>query len=90
MIDSQLFEGRVRVISDYPRAVAIKAGDKIAAEVTLFPLTPPLFAGWPDYRRKAWREGGIATAYGYRIPIFKQATENKRGIAVLPNSHNGE
>ena len=86
MIDGQLFEGRVRVISDYPRAVVIKAGDRIAADVTLFPLTPPLFAGWPDYRRKAWREGVIATAYGYRIPIFKQTTDDKRGIASIRQS----
>ena len=55
MIDGQLFEGRVRVISDYPRAVAIKAGDRIAADVTMFPLTPPLL---PDGRIIAGKHGG--------------------------------
>ena len=86
IIDGQLFDGRVRVISDYPRAVLIKAGDRIAANVTLFPLTLPLFAGWPDYRRKAWREGVIATAYGYRIPIYKQTTADETGIASIRQS----
>ena len=86
VIDGQIYEGRVRVISDYPRDVVIKAGDSIAAEVTIFPLAPPLFSGWPDYRRKAWREGVIATAYGYRIPVFKHSLSAKRGIEKMRES----
>lgn len=54
----------IRATIDQMPDVALKVGDRFEGQVRLFPLSGPLFPGWPDYARKSWREGIIATAYG--------------------------
>ena len=50
---------RVTIAPDYP----FQAGDKIDAEMVLFPLSLPAFAGRPDYARQQYFSGLSATGY---------------------------
>ena len=62
---------KIRVVIDHKEAMKITKGDRIKASVRLFPLSGPLFLGWPDYSRKAWAEGIDATGYARKAVIIK-------------------
>ena len=54
----------VRATIDQMPDVTLGVGDSFKGRVRLYPLSGPLFPGWPDYARKSWREGIVAIAYG--------------------------
>ena len=61
---------KIRIVSDFKTEIEIAKGDKIKAKIRLFPLSGPLFLGWPDYSRKAWAEGIDATGYARQATII--------------------
>ena len=61
---------KIRIVSDFKTEIDITKGDKIKAKIRLFPLSGPLFLGWPDYSRKAWAEGIDATGYARQAVII--------------------
>ena len=62
---------KIRIVSDFNQEIEIAKGDKIKAKIRLFPLSGPLFLGWPDYSRKAWIEDIDATGYARQATIIK-------------------
>ena len=52
---------KIRIIYDSPIPPPIHIGDRFTGHIQLFPLSPLLFPDWPDYARKSWREGIVAT-----------------------------
>lgn len=64
----------IRAVVDFSRPVTVRIGDQISGNLRLYPLSGPLFPGWPNYQRSAWRDGIIATAYGRNLTII--ATDN--------------
>ena len=63
---------KIRIIYDSPAPPPIHIGDRFTGHIQLFPLSPPLFPDWPDYARKSWREGIVATGYATRASITSQ------------------
>lgn len=63
---------KIRIIYDSPTSPPIHIGDRLTGHIQLFPLSPPLFPDWPDYARKSWREGIVATGYVTRAHITSQ------------------
>ena len=63
---------KIRIIYDSPTPPPIHIGDRFTGHIQLFPLSPPLFPDWPDYARKSWREGIVATGYATRAHITSQ------------------
>ena len=63
---------KIRIIYDSPTPPPIHIGDRFNGHIQLFPLSPPLFPDWPDYARKSWREGIVATGYATRASITSQ------------------
>ncbi len=56
-------------IDDMPNR-PVAEGDYFNGTLRIFPLSGPLFPGWPDYARKSWSEGIVGTAYGRRPEII--------------------
>ena len=67
---------KIRIVADFETEMEIAKGDKIKAKIRLFPLSGPLFLGWPDYSRKAWAEGIDATDYARHATIIKSQNYN--------------
>ena len=61
---------KIRIVVDHDKQTKIAKGDSISASIRLFPLSGPLFLGWPDYSRKAWSEGIDATGYAKQALII--------------------
>ena len=68
----------IRATIDHMPDVALRVGDGFKGRVRLYPLSQPLFPGWPDYARKSWREGIIATAYGRAPTIISSDNSAKQ------------
>ena len=68
---------RVTIAPEHP----FQAGDKIDAEMVLFPLSLPAFAGRPDYARQQYFSGLSATGYITTIyhhhPAFEAAISQR-------------
>ena len=67
----------IRATIDNMPDVALRGGDSFEGRVRLYPLSEPLFPGWPDYARKSWREGIIVTAYGRSPKIISSDNSTK-------------
>lgn len=68
---------RVTIAPDH----LFQAGDKIDAEMVLFPLSLPAFAGRPDYARQHYFSGlsatGYITAIYHHQPLFEATTSQR-------------
>ena len=63
-IDGLPADALIRATIDNMPDDALFYGDKLTGALRLYPLSGPLFPDWPDYARKAWRSGIVASAYG--------------------------
>ena len=93
-IDTKELDGIVRATIDQMPKAPLSYQAHFTGRLRLYPLTGALFPNWPDYSRKSWREGIIATAYG-RAPIITpsptQTTQSARPvIAKLREGISGE
>lgn len=70
---------KIRLVIDFKEDTTPRKGDLINASVRLFPLSGPLFLGWPDYSRKAWSEGIDATGYARYATLIK-STDYEAGF----------
>ena len=50
-------------------ALSVLPGDEVRARVRLFPLSPPAFAGRPDYARNQFLSGLSATGFAYQAGL---------------------
>ena len=80
--DNQPIDGIIRATIDQMPA-DITQGDHITLPLTLYPLSGPLFAYWPDYARKSWSEGISGTAYG-RAPKRIPPSKDGDGLSDKP------
>ena len=70
----------IRAVVDFSKPVTIRKGDQISGNLRLYPLSGPLFPGWPNYQRSAWRDGIIATAYGRNLTIIANDNPSSRSF----------
>ena len=72
-IDTKEVDGIMRATIDQMPRVPLSYQAHFTGRLRIYPLSGALFPNWPDYSRKSWREGIIATAYG-RAPIITPAS----------------
>ena len=96
-IDRKEVDGIVRATIDQMPKAPLSYQAHFTGRLRIYPLSGALFPNWPDYSRKSWREGIIATAYG-RAPIITpsptQTTQTTQGarpvIAKLRDAVSGQ
>ena len=77
---------KIRIVLDHKETAKIMKGDRLSASVRLFPLSGPLFLGWPDYSRKAWSEGIDATGYARQALIISTEDYIPTGLERIRES----
>ena len=68
-IDTKEVDGIVRATIDQMPRAPLSYQAHFTGRLRIYPRNGALFTNWPDYSRKSWREGIIATDYG-RAPII--------------------
>ena len=67
-LEGDAIAGRVRATIDqmpgHDFGLVTSRPMRFKGRLRLYPVSGALFPGWPDYSRKSWREGIIASAYG--------------------------
>ena len=62
--------------------LSVLPGDKVSARVRLFPLSPPAFAGRPDYARNQFLSGLSATGFAYQAHLVKPRADKSWPVSL--------
>ena len=74
---------KIRIIISEGAPEIIQSGDQYKGRVKLFPISKALFPDWPNYGRKSWREGLVATGYSLSGRIDEQMTQEQSYIVQM-------
>ena len=62
--------------------LSVLPGDKVSARVSLFPLSPPAFAGRPDYACNQFLSGLSATGFAYQAHLVKPQADKSWPVSL--------
>ena len=82
---TQQKQAKLRIIMDEATPHRIKDGDRYKGRVKLFPLSAALFPNWPNYGRKSWREGLVATGYSISGKIDEATEQHASPVTRVRN-----
>ena len=80
---TQQDSAKIRIIISEGAPEIIQSGDQYKGRVKLFPISTALFPDWPNYGRKSWREGLVATGYSLSGRIHEQRTQEQSYIVQM-------
>ena len=83
-------KAKIRIIMDDSAPNIIEAGARYSGRVQLFPLNSALFPDWPNYGRKSWREGLVATGYSISGKIEEATEQHPSHIMRIRNYIHGK
>ena len=83
-------KAKIRILMDDSAPNMIRAGAHYSGLVQLFPLNSALFPDWPNYGRKSWREGLVATGYSISSKIEKATEQHPSHIMRIRNYIHGK